>query len=85
MVLILSVWCCRLVAEICPRDWHRYGDSCYFIIEDNMDWYKVQSKSHLCRVTSKPAHPKLTTRTGLHMGTIPERVCSDTRRSLVWF
>ena len=41
IVFLLSVWTCRLVAEICPSDWHRYGKSCYLMIKDNMDWYQA--------------------------------------------
>ncbi|XP_033630285.1 CD209 antigen-like protein E [Asterias rubens] len=39
--LVLGVYCGRLLAEICPPDWHRYGESCYFIIKDKMDWYQA--------------------------------------------
>ena len=37
--LVLVVNCGRLLAKICPLDWHRNGESCYFIIKDKMDWY----------------------------------------------
>ncbi|XP_071784871.1 echinoidin-like [Asterias amurensis] len=39
--LVLCIYCGRLLAEVCPRDWHRYGESCYFIIMDKMDWYQA--------------------------------------------
>ncbi len=39
---LVMVFCCGfLLAEICPPDWHRYGESCYFIIMDKMDWYEA--------------------------------------------
>ena len=34
--LVLGVYGGRLMAEICPPDWHRYGESCYFIITRKM-------------------------------------------------
>ena len=37
------IFCIMAAAEICPPDWHRYGESCYFIIKDKMDWYKARS------------------------------------------
>ncbi len=41
LCLVLGVYCGRLLAELCPPDWHRYGESCYFIIADKMDWYQA--------------------------------------------
>ncbi len=38
---VLGVYCGRLLAEMCPPDWHRYGESCYFIITDRMDWHEA--------------------------------------------
>ena len=38
LLLLLGI-CGRLLAEICPPDWHRYGESCYFFIPRTMDWY----------------------------------------------
>ncbi|XP_071789715.1 L-selectin-like [Asterias amurensis] len=40
-IFVLCVCFGCLLAEICPRDWHRYGESCYFIITDMMDWYEA--------------------------------------------
>ncbi|XP_071789718.1 hepatic lectin-like [Asterias amurensis] len=34
-----------LLAEICPPDWHRYGESCYFIITVEMDWFEANRTS----------------------------------------
>ncbi|XP_071789631.1 perlucin-like protein [Asterias amurensis] len=50
--LLLWIYCGRIFAEICPLDWHRYGESCYFIITDMMDWYQanrtcVESRGNL--------------------------------------
>ena len=41
LILVLCVYCARLMSEFCPPDWHRYGESCYFIIKDKMDWYQA--------------------------------------------
>ncbi|XP_071784869.1 C-type lectin domain family 10 member A-like [Asterias amurensis] len=41
--LVLGVYCGHLLAEACPPDWHRYGESCYYIIKDKMDWYQARS------------------------------------------
>ncbi len=38
LYLMLFVCCGRLLAEICPPDWNRYGESCYFIVKDTMNW-----------------------------------------------
>ena len=41
MLLVLCIGG-GLFAEICPPDWHRYGESCYFIKTDiKMDWYQA--------------------------------------------
>ncbi len=51
-VLALCVCSGRLVAEVCLTNWQRYGESCYFIITDMMDWYEanrscVESQANL--------------------------------------
>ncbi|XP_071789717.1 perlucin-like protein [Asterias amurensis] len=55
---VLLVYCEYLLAEICPPDWHRYGESCYFIITDMMDWYEAnrtcaESRANLAIPTSQ--------------------------------
>ncbi|XP_033630346.1 lactose-binding lectin l-2-like [Asterias rubens] len=61
LILALGVYCGRLVAEICPPDWQRYGESCYFIIKDKMDWYQAnrtcaESRANLAIPNSKSKH-----------------------------
>ena len=40
LLLVLGV-SGQLLAQICPPDWHRYGESCYFVITQTMDWYEA--------------------------------------------
>ncbi|XP_071805155.1 C-type lectin domain family 6 member A-like [Asterias amurensis] len=37
LVLLLLVGCYEALAAICPTDWQRYGESCYFITQ-RMNW-----------------------------------------------
>ena len=52
LFLVMGFWCGPALAEICPPDWHRYGESCYFVITQQLDWYEanrtcVQSQANL--------------------------------------
>ena len=48
-VLLFLVACYTTLAAICPTDWQRYGESCYFLITQPMNWYDANDtcfKSH---------------------------------------
>ena len=48
-VLLFLVGCYTTLAAICPTDWQRYGESCYFLITQPMNWYDANDtcfKSH---------------------------------------
>ncbi|XP_071797130.1 snaclec EMS16 subunit alpha-like [Asterias amurensis] len=49
-VLLLLVGCySTTMAAICPTDWQRYGEACYFIIKKTLTWYVARDtciKSH---------------------------------------
>ena len=57
-IFVLCVCFGCMLAEICPPDWQRYGESCYFIITDMMDWYEAnrtcaESRANLAIPTSQ--------------------------------
>ncbi|XP_033625721.1 perlucin-like protein [Asterias rubens] len=60
VILVLWVCCGYILAEICPPDWNRYGESCYFISNTTMDWYQAnrtcteRSRANLAYPTSQP-------------------------------
>ncbi|XP_071805088.1 snaclec mucetin subunit beta-like [Asterias amurensis] len=37
-VLLFLVGCYATLAAICPTDWQRYGESCYLLITQKLDW-----------------------------------------------
>ncbi|XP_071796983.1 snaclec bothroinsularin subunit beta-like [Asterias amurensis] len=37
-VVLLLVGCYATLAAICPTDWQRYGESCYLLITQRMNW-----------------------------------------------
>ncbi|XP_071784915.1 echinoidin-like [Asterias amurensis] len=41
VILVVWVFSGHILAEICPPDWHRYGESCYLFLNDKMDWYEA--------------------------------------------
>ena len=41
VVAAVGFGCGCILTEVCPPKWHRYGESCYFIIKDRMDWYEA--------------------------------------------
>ncbi|XP_033646717.1 lectin BRA-3-like [Asterias rubens] len=56
--IVLVVYCGCLLAEICPPDWHRYGESCYLFAMLRVDWFEAnhtcaQSEANLAVPTSR--------------------------------
>ena len=48
-VLLFLVGCYTTLSAICPTDWQRYGESCYFLVTQPMNWYDANDtcfKSH---------------------------------------
>ncbi|XP_071789713.1 hepatic lectin-like [Asterias amurensis] len=41
VIFALYVCSCHILADICPPDWHRYDESCYFIITSMMNWFEA--------------------------------------------
>ena len=39
LFLVMGFWCGPTLAEICPPDWHRYGESCYVVITRRINWH----------------------------------------------
>ena len=43
LFLVMGFWCGPALAEICPPDWHRYGESCYVVLNQTIGWYEANS------------------------------------------
>ncbi|XP_022102044.1 snaclec 1-like [Acanthaster planci] len=40
--LLLMIGIGADAAAICPSDWHRYGQACYFVIKEQMNWHDAR-------------------------------------------